>query len=238
MARKRGQPLKVREAMARCLIASRFRHSKIATSPPPSFKTIHRWQCGDRWGQADPVLSHVDFLIRRFPVALVVAMTACSGGAEGESPAPPCPYGGAVLRAHITELAGGCVGVTVDELVSAGVAMRRSDNSVLFDGIAEAGETVRGRLLSHYAYTHSFQLDEEVAVLVVNFDPDVGLQLLPLVEDVAQIKWGKRPVEATLAELAAPECPSLLMARYESNDGEGTARSHTGEPAPRVTCSP
>lgn len=186
-----------------------------------------------------------DWIVRRtfgtLLSGLLVAPAACSGGqsgAEGEEPAPPCAYGGPVLRAHIAELAGACVGVEVEELVSAGVPLRRSNGSVLFDGTAEPGETVRGRLLAFYAYTHSFQLNEEVAVLVGSGDSELTLQLLPVVDGVAQIQWGKSPIQATLAELVSPECPSLLTARYESDDSAGSAGSHTGAPAPTGTCSP
>lgn len=132
---------------------------------------------------------------------------------------------------------GACVGVEVEELVSAGVPLRSLDGSVFFDGIAEPGEMVRGRLLAHYAYTHSFQLQEEVAVFVGSGDSELALQLLPMADGVAQIQWGKRPVEATLAELTSPECPSLLRARYESASAD-TAGSHTAAPAPTDTCSP
>jgi hypothetical protein len=130
------------------------------------------------------------------------------------------------------------VGVEVEELVNAGVPLRSSDGSVFFDGTAEPGEMVRGRLLAHYAYTHSFQLHEEVAVFVSSGDSELALQLLPLVDGVVQIQWGKRPVQATLAELISPECPSLLTARYESDDSAGEARSHTGSPGPSGTCPP
>lgn len=170
-----------------------------------------------------------------------VGLAACAGGqsgAEGEEPAPPCAYGQAVLHARIAELAGGCVGVEVEELVSAGVPVHSSDGSVAFDGIVEPGELVRGHLFAHYAYTHSFQLNEEVAVFVGPGNYDLGLQLLLMVDGVVQIQWGKRPVQATLAELASPECPSLLSARYESNESAATARSHTATSAPTGACSP
>ncbi len=130
------------------------------------------------------------------------------------------------------------MGVEVEELVSAGVPLRSLDGSVFFDGVAEPGEMVRGRLMAHYAYTHSFQLQEEVAAIVGSGDSDLALQLLPMVDGVVQIQWGKRPVQATLAELVSPECPSLLSARYESDESAGTASSHTAAPAPTGTCSP
>ena len=129
------------------------------------------------------------------------------------------------------------MGVEVEELVSAGVPLRRSNGSVLFDGTAEPGEIVRGRLLAYYAYTHSFQINENVAVLVGSFDADLGLQLLPLADDVVQLQWGKRPVEATLAELVSPECPSLLMAKYEPADAD-RSRSHSAAAPSNSMCPP
>lgn len=146
-----------------------------------------------------------------------------------------------MLQGTVSEMGSGCVGVHVERVVAKGAEIVRADGSVLFDGSAAPGEIVRGRLGSVYAYTHEFRLNEPVVVLVGTFDDDLGLQLLPVEGDVAQVHWSGRRFEAPIEELAAPDCDAKLQARFDEAAASGGASGDHTQPAPpdpAVLCSP
>jgi hypothetical protein len=144
--------------------------------------------------------------------------SGCIGGQsgnEGDIPAPPCAWQGALFQAHIVDVGGGSVRLEVDALVKASDPILDTEGGVIFSGDVEPGETLRGRLGTMYAWSHEFAIGEPVAALAVSWGDELEFQLMPMSGDRVIVQWTSETFESTLEELAAADCSRRLSSRVD-----------------------
>ena len=176
-------------------------------------------------------------------LSLGLLLVACAGGQsgnEGDLPPAPCGNGGVVVSAEVSALSAGCVTLEVIEIFNPASVLDGEGRELLAEDELRAGERLRGRRGSVYAYQHEFHVGERVVALVDSWDTQLSFELMPLDGDRVQVQWAGRAYETSLVELALPDCD---VRRWTDRGRLPSSRSDgddfvTAPPSEVELCSP
>lgn len=166
---------------------------------------------------------------------------AASNTVARDLPAMPCARDSAVLQGRVSDIDRGCVAVEVQQAIGDWQPVTANDGAIILDGSVRPGDVVRGRLGRVYSYDHEFHIGDSVACLGTNWDGILNLEMMPIEDDRVRIVRGPREFEASLEDLAAPDCESRLQLAEQAAvaNRESMADETQAQEAPAIpSCLP